>query len=90
MGHNFVGMESKCAAFGANACIVEGNNIGDIVEKLERAKKMIGKPIVFICKTFKGKDFGDEIEDKENWHGKPLEKEAEKTIAKITKSMKNP
>jgi len=30
-----------------------------------------GRPTAIIAKTFKGKNF-PEIEDKDNWHGKPL------------------
>ncbi len=35
------------------------------------AKETKGRPTAIIAKTFKGKNF-PEIEDKENWHGKPL------------------
>ncbi|XP_026677964.1 transketolase-like protein 2 [Diaphorina citri] len=35
------------------------------------ASQVKGKPTALIAKTFKGKDFPN-IEDKEEWHGKPL------------------
>ena len=30
------------------------------------------KPTAIICKTFKGKNLGQKIEDKLDWHGKDL------------------
>ena len=38
-----------------------------------------GKPTAILAKTFKGKNFPD-IEDTDNWHGKPLGDEAQIVI----------
>jgi transketolase len=47
-----------------------------------------GKPTAIIAKTFKGKNFPN-IEDLENWHGKPLGDKADSTIKHLTGLLKN-
>jgi transketolase len=47
-----------------------------------------GKPTAIIAKTFKGKNFPN-IEDLENWHGKPLGDKADSTIQHLTALIKN-
>lgn len=47
-----------------------------------------GKPTAIIAKTFKGKGFPN-IEDLENWHGKPLGDKADATIKHLTSLLKN-
>jgi hypothetical protein len=45
---------------------------------------------MIIAKTHKGKYFGEEIDNKVGWHGKPMKKLAEKVIGGIKKLIKNP
>lgn len=45
------------------------------------------RPTALICKTFKGKGFVSEVEDKLNWHGKPLGAKAEQTLQLLEKQM---
>jgi transketolase len=39
---------------------------------LQAAKAETNRPTALICKTEKGKGFGENIEGKLNWHGKDL------------------
>ena len=43
----------------------------EIIAALETARNTKGKPTAIIAKTFKGRGI-EEIEDKDNWHGKPV------------------
>ncbi|KAI5699913.1 hypothetical protein M8J76_002545 [Diaphorina citri] len=58
-------------AFGFNAVVVDGHDVEHLVKAFHEASQVKGKPTALIAKTFKGKDFPN-IEDKEEWHGKPL------------------
>lgn len=75
--------EARCAAFGMEVYNVDGHSVEALVEAFNQAKSSKnGKPKAVICKTFKGKGFPD-IEDKDNWHGKPLGAAGEKIIAHL-------
>lgn len=41
------------------------------VQAFHEASETKGRPTAIIAKTFKGKNFPN-IEDQDNWHGKPL------------------
>ncbi|KAF4529183.1 hypothetical protein B566_EDAN016229 [Ephemera danica] len=47
-----------------------------------------GKPTVILAKTYKGKGFPN-VEDLENWHGKPLGDKAQSTIEHLQSLLKN-
>lgn len=59
-------------AFGFHIIVIDGHSIKEIVGALEEAKKQTKLPTAVICKTEKGKGFGEKIEGKLNWHGKDL------------------
>ncbi|XP_055936011.1 transketolase-like [Argiope bruennichi] len=63
--------KARLEAFGFNTYIVDGHNVSDLCKRFEETKSVTGVPTAIIAKTLKGKKFPD-IEDKENWHGKPL------------------
>ena len=42
------------------------------VKAFAEAANTKGKPSCILAKTYKGRDFGEIIEDKMNWHGKAL------------------
>jgi transketolase len=87
--HNTKVMKDKCEAFGALSLVVEGNDVSDVIFSLQKAKESKDKPTVLVCKTYKGKNFGETIENKEDWHGKPLGTEANKVLEELKKKMKN-
>ena len=70
----------KFKAFGFNTIVIDGHSIRDLVAGLEEAHKQTTKPTALICKTEKGKGFGEKIEGKLNWHGKDLGAEFDAVI----------
>nr|XP_033782052.1 transketolase isoform X1 [Geotrypetes seraphini] len=72
--------QKRCEAFGWNAVVVDGHSVEELCKAFGQVKN---QPTAIIAKTFKGKGIAG-VEDKENWHGKPLPKEmAEEAIKKI-------
>lgn len=70
--HHTEVFKAKFTAFGWNAIVIDGHSVAEIVAALEKARKETEKPTAIICKTFKGKNLGEGIEDKLDWHGKDL------------------
>lgn len=50
-------LKEKWAAFGWNVFVIDGHNIKTIVETVEKAKTVKGKPTIIILDTVKGKGF---------------------------------
>ncbi|XP_054740523.1 transketolase-like protein 2 [Anastrepha obliqua] len=86
--HNLDVYEKRVNAFGFNALVVDGHNIEELIKSFEVAATTKNKPTAIIAKTFKGKSF-PEIEDQENWHGKPLGDKACPVIRTIENSIIN-
>lgn len=63
--------KKRLESFGFNALVVDGHDIEELVKAFHTATITKDRPTVLIAKTFKGKNFPN-IEDLENWHGKPL------------------
>ncbi|KAH8278963.1 hypothetical protein KR018_011816 [Drosophila ironensis] len=66
-------------AFGFNTVVVDGHDVEELCKALHCALITKKKPTAIIAKTFKGKDFPN-IEDADNWHGKPLGDKADQVI----------
>lgn len=82
--------EARCKAFGMETFNVDGHSVEALVKAFSEAKSSKnGKPKAVICKTFKGKGFPD-IEDKVNWHGKPLGAAGDKIIAHLQSLLTTP
>lgn len=70
--HQMAVYEARFSSFGLETSSIDGHSVEALVHALNNAKSnKNGKPKAILCKTFKGSGF-PEIEDKENWHGKPL------------------
>lgn len=78
--HNVDIYKQKFEAFGWNSKVVDGHNVKDIIDALKDFKES-DKPYAIIAKTFKGKGVSF-IENKEGWHGKPLNPEELKKALK--------
>ena len=64
--------QRRVTAFGARALVIDGHDLAAIDRALAQAGEASGQqPTVILAKTLKGHGFS-EVEDKENWHGKPL------------------
>lgn len=81
--------KNKFTAFGWNAIIIDGHNVGQIIEAIHSARKETNKPTVILCKTFKGRNFGEDIEDKLDWHGKDVGDKYDHVIAHLKSLIKN-
>ncbi|XP_030750810.1 transketolase-like protein 2 isoform X2 [Sitophilus oryzae] len=82
VAHNLDLYKQRLDAFGWNAVIVDGHDVGALVKAFDDAESVKGKPTALIAKTYKGRDFPG-IEDKENWHGKALGKETERILTHL-------
>jgi transketolase len=81
-GHQMDIYNKRLQAFGFESFVVDGHNIGKLLEAFNSASNTRDRPQAILAKTFKGKGFPG-IEDKENWHGKPLGDKAEEVINAI-------
>ncbi|MQA85784.1 MAG: transketolase [Streptosporangiales bacterium] len=73
---------SRVAAFGCVPLPVEGHDV-EAVDGVLASAEELDRPAVVLARTLKGRGFG-EIEDAEDWHGKPLPAEmAERAIATL-------
>jgi transketolase len=72
----------RVEAFGCHAIPIDGHDIGEI-DKALSAVASSGRPAVILARTRKGRGFS-EVEDREDWHGKPLPAEmAERAIVEL-------
>ncbi|XP_029177223.1 transketolase-like protein 2 isoform X2 [Nylanderia fulva] len=86
--HNMEVYRKRLEAFGFNALVVDGHDVEELVKAFHEAQNTKGRPTAILAKTFKGKSF-PEIEDLENWHGKPLGNKANDIIQHLTGLLKN-
>ncbi len=72
----------RVEAFGCRAIPIDGHDLGEIDKALAGAADA-DRPTVILARTRKGRGFS-EIEDREDWHGKPLPPEmAERAIIEL-------
>merc|ERR1712110_1387593 len=62
-------------AFGWHTIIVDGHSVEDLCKAFWEAREQKDRPTMLIAKTFKGYGMGDNISNKDNWHGKPMSQE---------------
>ncbi|XP_059488720.1 transketolase-like protein 2 [Neocloeon triangulifer] len=86
--HDMETYRKRLDAFGFNALVVDGHDVEELTKAFHEASVTKGKPTAIIAKTFKGKNFPN-IEDLENWHGKPLGDKSAPTIQHLTGLIKN-
>ncbi len=72
----------RIEAFGWDAIVIDGHDLEEIDEALERARDA-ERPTAIVARTLKGRGVSF-LEDKEGWHGKALKPdEAEKALAEL-------
>ncbi|MDH5726428.1 MAG: transketolase, partial [Nitrospira sp.] len=86
--HDMDAYRSRWAGFGWHALIVDGHDFGAILKAFDEAARTKGRPTVLLTKTYKGKGISL-IENKPDWHGKPLKKgdETQKALDELTKQL---
>jgi transketolase len=74
----------RASAFGARVIAIDGHDLGEIDRAMREAgEDGHGQPTVILARTRKGRGFS-EVEDREDWHGKPLPPEmAERAIVEL-------
>jgi len=81
-GHHLDVYAKRFAAFGWRVEEIDGHDMDEILEVLA-ADSLGDQPLVILAKTLKGAGISF-IQDKDNWHGKPLNKEeAARAIAEL-------
>lgn len=86
--HQMETYRKRLDAFGFNAIVVDGHDVEELSRGFFEAQQTKGRPTAIIAKTFKGKFFPN-IEDLENWHGKPLGDQADAVIKHLQELIKN-
>lgn len=78
-------LDEKFKSFGFEVIKIDGHDMNQIINALNKAKTVKGKPTVIIAKTIKGKgvSFMENIAD---WHGKaPKEEEYKLAMEELSK-----
>ncbi|XP_011053179.1 PREDICTED: transketolase-like protein 2 isoform X2 [Acromyrmex echinatior] len=87
--HNMEVYRKRLEAFGFNALVVDGHDVEELAKAFHEAQNTKERPTAILAKTFKGKNF-PQIEDTENWHGKPLGNRATDVLQHLNGLLKNP
>ena len=78
-------IDEKFRSFGFEVINIDGHDINQIINALNKAKRVKGKPTAIIAKTVKGKGVSF-MENEAGWHGKaPKEQEYNTAIEELTK-----
>lgn len=82
--HDMESFARKYRAFGWHAIVIDGHDMNAILDALAEARATKGQPTMILAKTLKGKGISC-VEDKPNWHGKPLKagEEADRAIKEL-------
>lgn len=87
-GHNIAVYRDRFESFGWRVEDIDGHDIEEILEVLSGVG-LNDQPLAIIAKTYKGAGISF-LQDKEGWHGKPLNKEeAAKAIAELQPNAKS-
>ena len=71
--HDMEMLGSRWRAFGWHVITVNGHELPEILDALERARQTRGRPTMILARTIKGKGVSL-MENKSGWHGKALKK----------------
>ncbi|HKP01287.1 MAG TPA: transketolase, partial [Nitrospiraceae bacterium] len=87
--HDMEAYRARWSGFGWHALIVDGHDLSALLAAFDEAAATKNKPTVVLAKTYKGRGISL-IEDRPNWHGKPLAKgeETQKALAELTQQLK--
>lgn len=80
-------IDEKFKSFGFEVINIDGHDMKQIIEAVDKAKEIKGKPTAIIAKTIKGKGVSF-MEDVADWHGKaPKEEEYNQAMKELKKGM---
>lgn len=86
--HDMEAYRSRWSGFGWHAIVIDGHDFDAILRAFNEAAQTKGRPTVLLARTYKGKGISF-IENKPDWHGKPLKKgeETQKALDELTKQL---
>lgn len=87
--HDMEVYRKRLESFGFNTLVVDGHDVDELTKAFHEAQSTKERPTAVLAKTFKGRNFPN-IEDLDNWHGKPLGAKANEVIEHLTSLIKNP
>ena len=84
--HDMDQFARRWSAFGWKAIVIDGHDIGAILDAFEQARQTKGQPTMILARTLKGKGVSL-VEGKDGWHGKAFKKgeEMDKALAELEK-----
>src|SRR6266568_2171975 len=83
-------LDDKYRSFGWEVLRIDGHDMQQVVDGLEKAKAVVGKPVVILAETIKGKGVSF-MEDQAGWHGRaPTPGELVKALTELNLSDKIP
>ena len=85
-GHDLAQFERRWKAFGWHAIVIDGHDIGQILDALAEAKATKGQPTMILARTIKGKGVAS-VEGNPGWHGRAFKKgeELDHALAELEK-----
>lgn len=91
LGHDIEAYGKRIAAFGWETILIDGHAYPEILDAYEKALASNDRPVMIIARTIKGKGVSF-VEDKNGFHGKPIEKKdldrAIEGLGKIDRSIR--
>jgi transketolase len=87
--HDMDAYRLRWAGFGWHTIVVDGHDIAALLAAFDEAAFTRGRPTVILARTLKGKGISL-LEDKPDWHGKPLKKgeELQKALDELTRRLR--
>jgi len=83
--HDLDEFARRWRAFGWHAVVIDGHDMAAILDALDEARRMKGRPTMILARTVKGKGVSF-AEGKDGWHGKALSKaELARALAELEK-----
>ena len=84
--HDMSQFERRWTAFGWHAIVIDGHDIGQILDALAEAKATKGQPTMILARTIKGKGVAS-VEGLQAWHGRAFKKgeELDQALAELEK-----
>src|SRR6202165_4093551 len=84
--HDMEEFARRWRAFGWQAIVVDGHDLGALLDAYAEARVTRGRPTMILARTIKGKGVSF-VEGKEGWHGRPFKKgeELDRALAELEK-----
>src|SRR4051812_6291916 len=84
--HDMGQFERRWKAFGWHAIVIDGHDLGQILDAFDEARRTKGQPTMILARTIKGKGVAS-VEGHQGWHGKAFKKgeELDKALAELEK-----